>query len=1431
MKSISLLGHAFLWGAFSFVSLVLMSPSARAQSWLPTTAGIYDWNTSANWSPGPFPNSTTATVTFINPTNIVQTVNLNQAITINQLSLGGSASYTFAAGTAGSLIFSGATPGLTVSVGSAAQFISAPVSMTAALTIVQNSTVGALTFSGTFNNGGITLTVTGAGDANFTNTISGGGGLTKTGSGTLTLTGTNNYSGLTTVSSGILQIGDGGTTGTIAGNITNNASIIYNRSDSFTYAGVIGGTGSVTKLGAGTLTFTGANTYSGGTTISAGTLQVGNGGSTGSMNPNGIAIGAFGTLAFNRSDSTSFAGVLSGTGNLQQLGSGTLIVSGANTFSGTTTISAGTLQLGSGSTNGTVSGPIINNSILAVNRSNGFTLSSAISGSGALTKLGVGTLTLSGINSFSGATTISVGAILFNAATALGNGSAGSMTIASGAYASANYALDQAFLSRINSSSAGAVALNVASANALDFNTPGLTGVSLGATANVTYSGAITPAGNTYRFGGGSTNTLTVSSNLTGANSLVTNNVSSSTTVILSGTNNYTGTTTIGLGILQYASAGAMNLGTATVTVASGSTAAAGYAIDQAFLNRINPASTGVVALNNLSSNNNLDFSTPGLTNVSFSATGSTAYGNASTILIPASNTYRFGGGATGALTINAPLTGAANSVVISGNGTPIGTIIFGTTNTYGGSTTINGGTLQFNSALAIGGTGASVLVSAGAASSTNYAMDQAFLNRINSASAGVVAIAIASSNNLDFNTPGLSSISFGSKNTLTYSGTITPHATTFRLGGGGGSLTVSSNLTSAANNVVVRSGGNLILAGINTFGAGLSSEPAQPNTVIIVTNANGLSTGNIAFATRTVAGSITSPVLGFDLGSGTSTSFINNIALDTSSVTKNFGLQALTTQTIMLNGIISGGNATAFVQFTNSTTNTHTGTFVLGNALNGFLGTIEVSQGTLSVANDGALGGAANGVRLSINSGTLGGFHFAVGFNTARPFTMSQQSRIIQSDAANPATISGVVSGSATLYKAGLGTLTLSNVANTFAGPLQIDTGILQLTGGNSSVTTSTVTSGAMLNIGIGGTTGTLGGTLLVNSGATASFNRSDAASFNGIISGGGSVTQQGSGTLTLSANNTFAGSYLIPVGTLSLTGTNSSVTATTVSSGSILKIGSGPTGTLSNNITNDGMVTFNRSNAYTYGGTISGAGSISQQGAGIQTLSGSHTYSGPTTVAAGTLLINGATAANSTVGVSAGATLGGTGTIAGVTIVNAGGRLAPGDANVGTLSIANAVTINGGSSSTWFIDINGLLPANADRLAVSGTGNNLNLLLSSANKLILNIQTLNASLFVGSTTYTYIIATADAGANIQLNGGTFAFDPNHYTVVSSIPITTYSLDLVGNQLQLNLQAVPEPVVLPLLVFAFFTASLFAIKRRTARLPLMASIAVSELS
>src|SRR5271166_6252315 len=92
----------------------------------------------------------------------------------------------------------------------------------------------------------------------------------------LILTGTNTYQGGTTIASGTLQLGNGGTTGSIIGNITDNGSLVIDHSDTFSLPMTISGSGSLTQAGTGTTILTGDNTYSGVTLIEKGVLIVGN---------------------------------------------------------------------------------------------------------------------------------------------------------------------------------------------------------------------------------------------------------------------------------------------------------------------------------------------------------------------------------------------------------------------------------------------------------------------------------------------------------------------------------------------------------------------------------------------------------------------------------------------------------------------------------------------------------------------------------------------------------------------------------------------------------------------------------------------------------------------------------------------------------------------------------------------------------------------------------------------------------------------------------------------------------------------------------------------------------------------------------------------------------------------------------------------------
>ena len=134
-----------------------------------------------------------------------------------------------------------------------------------------------------------------------------------------------------------------------------SVNVNASRNYKFAGAGSLAG-GALTKNGTGTLIVATNNTMSADTTISGGTLQIGDGGTAGSLGTGNITDN--GTLAMNRSDDLTLGALISGNGGVQKLGTNTLTLSAANTYTGTTTISSGTVKV----TNATVAGAIVGSS-------------------------------------------------------------------------------------------------------------------------------------------------------------------------------------------------------------------------------------------------------------------------------------------------------------------------------------------------------------------------------------------------------------------------------------------------------------------------------------------------------------------------------------------------------------------------------------------------------------------------------------------------------------------------------------------------------------------------------------------------------------------------------------------------------------------------------------------------------------------------------------------------------------------------------------------------------------------------------------------------------------------------------------------------------------------------------------------------------------
>ena len=487
--------------AFALSGALLDALSAYAQdaTWLLNPASG-NWNTGANWSPGLTPTgiatfdaSNVSSLTFSAPTTSIGTIQFNVgapaysfSVLSQTLNVTGTGIYNNSSNAPGITINSGgltqfqnastaADALITVNSGGALQFQNTGTAGTATInansgasvTFLNSSTGGQARF---ISNSGGTVSISGLSAAGMTaGSIEGGGNyilgsraftvgsnnlntavsgvvsgtsgsLLKVGTGTLTLSGANTYTGGTTINGGTLQLGDGGTTGSIAGNVTNNGIFAINRSNSLTYGGVISGAGAVQQNGIGTTILTGSNTYTGGTTINAGMLQVGSGGTTGAIVGDVVNDGIF---AINRSNSYTYAGMISGAGSFEKSGAGTTTLTGDSTFTSGTTINAGTLRLGNAGLTGSIAGDVANNGIFTFNRSDAYTFDGVITGTGAVQKTAAGTTTLTADSTYAGPTTITAGVLRVNASivspvtvnsggTLAGNGAVGSTTLNAG---------------------------------------------------------------------------------------------------------------------------------------------------------------------------------------------------------------------------------------------------------------------------------------------------------------------------------------------------------------------------------------------------------------------------------------------------------------------------------------------------------------------------------------------------------------------------------------------------------------------------------------------------------------------------------------------------------------------------------------------------------------------------------------------------------------------------------------------------------------------------------------------------------------------------------------------------------------------------------------------------------------------------------------
>ncbi|PXZ30778.1 fibronectin-binding autotransporter adhesin ShdA [Salmonella enterica] len=260
---------------------------------------------------------------------------------------------------------------------------------------------------GTFTvDAGSTFTVTSELDETTATSNWNGSKLTKQGDGTLILSNTGNDYGDTEIDGGILAAKDAAALGTGDVTIAESATLALSQG---TLDNNVTGEGQIVKSGSDELIVTGDNNYSGGTTISGGTLTADHADSLGSGDIDNSGVLKVGEGELEK--------ILSGSGSLVKTGTGELTLSGDNSYSGGTTITGGTLTADHADSLG--SGDIDNSGVLKVGEGE---LENTLSGSGSLVKTGTGELTLSGVNDYSGGTTIIGGTLTADHADSLGSG-------------------------------------------------------------------------------------------------------------------------------------------------------------------------------------------------------------------------------------------------------------------------------------------------------------------------------------------------------------------------------------------------------------------------------------------------------------------------------------------------------------------------------------------------------------------------------------------------------------------------------------------------------------------------------------------------------------------------------------------------------------------------------------------------------------------------------------------------------------------------------------------------------------------------------------------------------------------------------------------------------------------------------------------------
>ena len=1103
-----------------------------------------------------------------------------------------------------------------------------------------NETIGMGITGGTVGTSG-----TGAGSIIISGAISAAvSGVTQDSSSTLVLSNTNSYTGTTTITTGTLKtaalgaipvssdvtiangakldlddhsqaIGSLAGSGTVTSSVVGAVTLAIGADDSSTtFSGVIqNGTGTVAinKQGSGTFTLSGNNTYTGGTILSAGTLNLGGSnaiGSTGSITFNG------GALQYSTSNTTdystrfsagagqqynidtngqnvTFAGNLTSSGGvLTKIGSGTLTLSGNNTYSGGTTLDAGTLALGSANAIGSSGTITFNGGVLQYSLNNTTDYSSRFSNAasqqydidtngqvtpvtfasalnsvgGSLTKLGAGTLVLSAVNGYTGATTISAGTLQLAIAGAISSSS--DVSIANGA----TLDLDGNSQTIGSLAGAGTVTSSVAGGATLSAGVDGL---------STTFSGNIVDGNDTVGF-----------------------NKQGSGTLILSGNNTYSQATTL--------SGGELNLGSATA-IGAGTINFNGGVLQYSASNRIDYSSqfsTDPGQQYKIDTNGqpvtlatDLDSVGGSLTKLGsgiLTLTGNNTYSGTTTLSggelnlgsanAIGSGTIVFNGGALQYSANNATdyssqfstaasqaydidtngrnVTFASNLISSGGTFIKLGNEVLTLTgnNTYNGTTTLSGGELNLGSANAIG---SGTIVFNGGALQYSVSNNTDYSSQFSTAAAQAY----------DIDTNGRDVVINTALNSV--GGSLT------KLGNGALTLSVADSYSGATT----ISGGKLILGNVGSISS--TSDVSVASGAILDLNDKSATIGSLAGAGTVI--------------SGTAGSITLAAGADGSSTTFSGSIQDNGTTTII--GINKQGS----------------GTLVLsGN--NTYSGETTLSGGELGLGSSNALGSSSV---INFNGGALQYSANNTIDNSALFSTAASQQYAIDTNGQDVTLVTDLDSAGGSLTKLGTGTLILTG-NNTYSGATTLSGGELNLGSSNAIGSGLIVFNGGALQYSDSNNTD-YSSQFSIDPGQRYAIDTNDqqitlAANLD---SAGGSLTKLGGGILTLTGNNTYSGTTTLSGGELNLGSSNAIGSGAIIFNGGALQYSASNTtdysGQFSTVVNQEYDIDTNGQNVMFASNLISSGGLLTKLGDGTLTLSGNNTYNGGTTINGGTLQV----------------------------------------------------------------------------------------------------------------------------------------------------------------------------------------------------------------